>query len=513
MGTSERLIKNTFFLYMKMVVTMFVAFLTTRIVLNALGKSDFGVFNLVGGAIAMLGFLNVTMASTTQRFMNISEGENNPEKQKTVFNVGLVIHFGLALFMGLVLFGLGFYFFNGGLNIPHERGEAAFIVYACMIVSTMFTIMSVPYDAMLNAHENMKYYAIVGIIESLLRLGVALLVSRTSGDRLIVYGIFMALIPLCSLSFMRIYCHKHYDECVFQPHRYWSRPMLREELSFASWNLLTAMSMGGTMYGMGLVANHFWGVIVNAAQGIATQVGGAVMHFSESAMKALNPIIIKSEGAGNRQRLLYTTMLGCRVSFTIFAFFSIPIVVEMPLILQLWLKNVPEWTIVFCRLQLALYCCLQLVNSIATTIYAEGHIRNYAIGKSITNLLPLAVAALLFWKGFSPTYIYILEIIGWFIFGGAIILYYAHQQVGFSIRTYLRSVLAPIGSLLAVVVPSLYALYHVVQPVIDEIWGKLIILIVYAALYIVLAYFIVMTKNEKQTLMEAFRKHVLKSKK
>lgn len=509
MGTAERLIKNTFFLYTKMAITMFVAFLTTRIVLNALGKSDFGLFNVVGGAIALLGFLNVSMASTTQRFMNISEGEGNAEKQKTVFNVGLIIHFGLALLVGVVLFCLGFFFFNGGLNIPEGRTTAALIVYASLILSTMFTIMSVPYDAMLNAHENMKYYAVVGIIESFLRLGAALCASHTSHDKLIIYGILMAIIPICSLSIMRIYCHKHYAECLFHPKKYWSTSMMKDELSFASWNLLTAMSMGGAMYGMGLVANHFWGVLVNAAQGIATQVGGAVSHFSESAMKALNPVIVKSEGAGDRQRLIYTTMLGCRVSFTIFAFFSIPIIIEMPLILRLWLENVPEWAIIFCRLQLALFCSMQLINSIATTIYAEGHIRNYAIYKSIANLLPLALAVVLFLQGFPPYYMYILEIICWFGLGCSIVLFFAHQLVAFSVKAYLRQVILPVGTLLLIILPVLYTLYHATFSI-PFPYEKLCILLCYAAIYAVLGYHIILKKEERMAIKKAINKRFKK---
>ena len=173
-STATRVIKNTGYLYAKMGITMFISLYTTRLILNSLGASDFGIFNIVGGAIAMLGFLNGAMASATQRFMSYSEGEGNKEKQKSIFNVSLVLHFGIAFIVGIVLLIAGYFFFNGILNIPVDRIFAAKVVYASLIVSTMFTVMTVPYDAAMNAHENMKYYAIVGILESFLKLAVAL---------------------------------------------------------------------------------------------------------------------------------------------------------------------------------------------------------------------------------------------------------------------------------------------------------------------------------------------------
>ena len=175
-STANRVVKNTGFLYAKMGITMFISLYTTRLILNSLGAADFGIFNIVGGAIAMLGFLNAAMAGATQRFMSYSEGEGNKKKQKSIFNISILLHFFIALAAGIALLIAGYFFFNGILNIPADRIFAAKVVYGSLIVSTMFTVMSVPYDAVLNAHENMKYYAIIGIIESLLKLSVALIV-------------------------------------------------------------------------------------------------------------------------------------------------------------------------------------------------------------------------------------------------------------------------------------------------------------------------------------------------
>ena len=184
--TANRVIKNTGYLYAKMAITMFVSLYTTRLILNSLGASDFGIYNIVGGAIAMLGFLNAAMAGATQRFMSFAEGEGKREKQKYIFNISIILHLLISLVVILVLIIAGFVFFNGILNIPADRIGAARVVYFSLIASTVLTVMNVPYDAVMNAHENMRYYAIVGILESFLKLAVAFVCVYAIGDKLIV---------------------------------------------------------------------------------------------------------------------------------------------------------------------------------------------------------------------------------------------------------------------------------------------------------------------------------------
>lgn len=199
-GTANRVLKNTCYLYARMGITMFISLYTTRIILNTLGVSDFGIFNIVGGAIGMLGFLNAAMADATQRFMSYSEGERNKEKQKNIFNVSFILHFILAIIVGFTLIIAGHFFFNGIFNIPAEKEFAAKVIYGSLIISTIFTIMTVPYNAVMNAHENMKYYAVMGLIEAPLKLLVAIVCMYTSSDKLIIYGVLTACIPLIMLT-------------------------------------------------------------------------------------------------------------------------------------------------------------------------------------------------------------------------------------------------------------------------------------------------------------------------
>lgn len=285
-STANRIIKNTGFLYAKMGITMFISLYTTRLILNSLGASDFGIFNIVGGSIAMLGFLNAAMASATQRFMSYSEGEGNKEKQKSIFNVSFILHLVISFIIAILLIIAGYFFFNGILNIPEGRIFAAQVIYASLIVSTMFTVMNVPYDAVMNAHENMKYYAIVGIFESLLKLIVAFICVYSTSDKLIVYGSLMACIPLITLTIMRIYCHRHYEECRIDPKKYWNKAIMKDMTSFAGWIFLSTSSSMIGQYGLGVIINHFFGALLNAAQGITNQINGQILTLSNNFIKA-----------------------------------------------------------------------------------------------------------------------------------------------------------------------------------------------------------------------------------
>lgn len=320
MSTTTRVIKNTGFLYVKMGITVFISLYTTRLIFASLGASDFGVFNIVGGAITMLGFLNSTMANATQRFMSYAEGANDLLKKKQVFNVSMVLHIGVALLTGLILLAAMYPLFNGIFNIQPDRIFAAEVIYLSLVVSTMFTIVNVPYDAVMNAHENMLYYALIGIFEAFLKLLVAFACVYTTSDKLIVYGILMAIIPFVTLTIMKIYCHRKYEECFIGLKKYWSRGLVKEIASFSGWNFLTAISSLVSFYGTGLVLNHFFGTILNAAQGIANQVNGQMSTFSLNLMKAVNPIIVKRAGAQDVEAMNKATLASGKYSTLLIVF-------------------------------------------------------------------------------------------------------------------------------------------------------------------------------------------------
>lgn len=461
MQTAKRVIKNTVILYAKIGITLFISLYSTRLILNALGVNDFGIFNVVGGIVTMLTFLNTAMASATQRYMSLAEGQGDIEKQRQIFNVSIILHFLTAIGVGFILLIAGLVLFDNILNISESRLFSAKIIYYFMIVSTMFTIMSVPYDAVINAHENMLYYSIVGIFESFLKLIVAIVLVQSNFDKLVVYGFLMACISIMIMVVLRIYCHRKYRECLFSPKNYYKPNLMKDMTKFAGWSFAeTTTSMVGH-YGMGVVLNHFFGSVLNAAQGISTQLNAQLLIFSSTMMKALNPVIVKSEGSGERNDMLRMSLMGCKFSFYLFAFFAIPFLIETPFILKMWLKNVPEWTTIFCRYAIARTLLDQLTLPLKTSINAVGKIRNISVVKSILNVIVLPIIYLTFLFGSPPSMMYIVTLIIWGVFEGVITIYYTIKNCNLRLIDYLkfvlnRSIVVFLPTLLVGIMPLLF---------------------------------------------------------
>lgn len=453
MSTSSRVIKNTGYLYIKMGITIFVSLYTTRLILGSLGASDFGIFNVVGGAIAMLGFLNSTLANATQRFMSYAEGQGQMIRKRQIFNVSIVLHLVIAIVTVLLLISAMHPLFTSIFNIGSERIWAARIVYLCLIFSTFLTIINVPYEAVMNAHENMLYYSIVGIFESLLKLGVAYACVYTIGDKLVLYGILTTCIPLITLSIMKVYCHRHYEECVISPRRYWDGTLVRQISGFFGWNFLTAISSLFSAQGIGIVLNHFFGTVLNAAQGVANQVNGALSMFSGNMMKALNPVITKSAGAGDLNTMNRATIAGCKFSALLTMFFGIPLSIEVQYVLDLWLEEVPDWATIFVVLQLVQNIILQTASTASSAVYARGDIKAYAIWKSVMNTLPVMLVWVAFQMGGGPIWLYVPMIVVWAIGGNIVIIYYAKRKCGLNACEYLNKVIVPLtGTVLLMLV-------------------------------------------------------------
>lgn len=410
-STANRVIKNTGYLYMKMGITMFISLYITRLILNSLGASDFGIFNIVGGAISMLAFLSGSMAASTQRFMSYAEGEHNAEKKTIIFNSSVFLHLLIAIVVGLILELGAFFLFDGILNIPHDRIASAKFIYHCAVLSTIFTILTVPYDAVVNAHENMLYYALVGVFESLLKLGTAFLVVYTMHDKLIVYGIFTTVTALIVQLTMRIYCMRHYEECHLSLRSKVDVSVLKQMSIFAGWNALSSILGVLSQYGMGVVLNHFFGTIVNAAQGVANQISGQLGALSTNAMKAVNPVIVKSAGAHDVDMLYRSTIVGSKVLFLIMSICFLPILANLEPILKLWLVNIPQYTLIFIQL----YFTVNLIDTLSicqtTAINGVGKIRRYSLTMTIINVIPFCGCLILFSMGFTPEWYYILLII------------------------------------------------------------------------------------------------------
>lgn len=443
MSTASRVIKNTGFLYFRIAITMIVAFWTTRIILNALGEDDFGVYSLVGVVVSLLGFLNASLSGATQRFINFTEAQNDPEAKTIIFNNSLTLHSILAAGLVVLLAVIGVIAFDFFLEIPPGSYFAAKCVYACMICTTAISVLNVPYEAEINAHEDMQVYAIIGTIDASLKLAIAFIVKNVESNRLILYGVLMALVPVITLIALRVYCHTQYSECRVHLLRYFRKNVIKQLSSFAGWNFINTASSVVAQSGLNIVINKFFGVTLNTAQGITNQVGGALMNLSSNIEKALNPIIVKREGANQREGMLYVSLLGCRMTFFIFSFFAVFLISEMSLVLHIWLKNVPAWTVLFCQLQLVRVAIELLTRGVHMAIMAQGNIKLYSICRSVINILPIILTIWAFYCDLAPYWMYIIWIATWSVLGGCTSLWFAKRNIGLSFTTYLDLVLKP----------------------------------------------------------------------
>lgn len=444
MQPAKRVIKNTGFLYGKMFITILISLYSTRLILSALGEVDYGIFTLIGGVISMLSFINGAMIIATQRYLSISLGAEEEFRLKSVFNSSIVLHLIISLIIVIVLEIAGIFLFNGALNIPAERIPTAKIIYHLMIVSTFFSINAVPYYASINSHENMFVDALLGIFESVSKLGIAIWLIYSRVDKLILYGVLMAGLTIIIRIIISIYCHRKYAECTINFRKYVQKDLLKEMLAFAGWNVFGLFCSVLKSQGLAILLNVFFGVIVNAAYGIANQVNSNLNAFSTNMIRAVMPQITKSEGSGNRKRMLSLSMFASKMSFFLLAFFAIPIASEMHFVLSIWLKTVPENAVIFCQLILILSMLYQITVGTMASVTSVGDIKSFQIAVGAVEIFNLPFAFLLVKIGL-PAYIVFVNSIFWELVAGSIRTWYAHKIAGldlreFIVRTWLLSI-------------------------------------------------------------------------
>jgi O-antigen/teichoic acid export membrane protein len=454
MSTAKRVMVNSSFLYMKMALTLFLSLYTTRVILSALGRDDFGLYTVIAGFTVMLTFFNTTLASSSQRFMAVAQGENLFSKQLSVFNISILLHILAALIIGVLLIVSGFYIFDGFLNIQASRIESAKIVYNFVILTTLFSILSVPFDAAVNAHEKMIFLAILGFCESILKLIAALVLTYLDLDKLILYGSLLSIISFLLFMSKAIYVSKNFKEAKFSPKKYYDKTLFKEMLTFSGWGFLTGTVAMITGQGQNILINIYFGTAVNAAQGIAGQVVGQVGSITNVFLTALKPVIFKSEGAANKTLLLQSIKSGSKIAFMSFALIAIPIIIEMDFLFKFWLKTVPDYAVIFCRILLVTYILAQLTITLNTAISATGRIKNFTIFFSIAGLTPIIVSFILFRNGYSVTLLYIIYLV-YEILRSSFLLYFAKIIFGLSIKDYLNDVIFKCLSIMILVVPVL----------------------------------------------------------
>lgn len=419
---------------------MLIGFFTTRIILDALGQVDYGIYALVAGVVGMLAFLNASMSGTSMRFISVSIGSNDAKNVNVTFNATLLIHILIGLVVSLLMIIAGLFLFDGILNIPDDKVFDATVVYYLMVVTTFIVIVSVPFDALISANENFLPISVIETIGTFFNLGIALYIASIDANQLIYYGILIAVSQLVIRILKQLYCLHKYKEVQINLRKYYNADKIKEILSFTGWKTLD--SSAAVLYGqsVSVIINVFFGVTLNAANGIAKQASGQLQNLTASMLSAINPQLYKSEGGGDRQRMLRITSISAKFSFFTMALLSIPVILELPFLLELWLGVVPDFTVIFCTLILIDMIVAKYTFPINTAIAAGGRVKGITIFVMINRILQFVCSYLLFSHGYPPQSIYIVSIVFSFI---AIIykLYFGKVLINLNVREFIYNVI------------------------------------------------------------------------
>lgn len=381
---------------------MSISLYISRIVLNALGVEDYGIYNVVGGVVAMFSFLNAAMAVSTQRFLSFELGRQNQFELERVFSTAVTIHLLLGIFILILAESIGLWFIKHHLNIPIERIDAAHWVYQCTIFSFFFLIVRVPYQAGIIAREKMNAYAYLSIFEVVLKLIAALLLIGVSNDKLKLYSVLSLFVVIITTTFYKIYCNRRFNESKFN--FIWDRNLFKVMISYAGWSLFGSAASIGYNQGINILLNIFFGPVINAARAIAFQVNTAIQSFTSNFQLAVNPQIVKSYATGDERYMMSLIFQSSKYSFFLLYIIALPVLLETEYILKVWLKIVPDYTSIFCKLIIidALIGCISYPLMIASQ--ATGRIQLYQFVVGTLLLLNIPLTYIFFKFRFGPEY-------------------------------------------------------------------------------------------------------------
>jgi len=373
----KRIAKNTLVLYVRMLFLMAISLYTSRVILQALGVEDFGVYNVVGGFVALFAILSKSLSSAASRFLNFTMGHGDQAKLADVFSTTLIIHVILAVLIAILAEAVGVWFVNEKMVISPERLEAANWVFQFSVLTFCLNLITVPYHAAIIAHERMSVFAYISIFEGVGKLLICYLVMVSPIDRLVCYAILMFMIHIGITGMNMWYCRRNFEECVFRV--VYNKPLLKEIFSFASWNMIGSSSVILRNQGNNILINLFFGPVVNAARAVANQVLHAVHAFVENFYIALKPQITQSYANGNWPYMMTLIFQGSRLAYYMLLLICMPILLDTDYLLHLWLRTVPEHSVSFVQLTLV-YTMIESISSpLITAQLATGKIRNYQL--------------------------------------------------------------------------------------------------------------------------------------
>lgn len=399
-STNNRIAKNTIVLYFRMIVLMLISLYTSRVILQTLGEHDYGVYNVVGGFVAMFTIVSNTLSAAISRFLTFELGRGDKVQLNKTFSASVFVQCIMVVLLFLFIETFGIWFLNNKMNISPERMIAANWVLQLSAITFAIGLISLPYNSLIIAHEKMTAFAYVSLLEGALKLFVCFCVLYTSQDKLIIYAILLAFVALLVRFIYGVYCRKHFEEATF--HFNFDRTLCFKMLSFSGWNFIGASAGVLRSQGVNILINIFFGAAVNAARGISMQVSSVASSMYSNFVMALNPNITKSFASGERERSFSLVIQGARfVEYLIFII-SLPIIIETPTILSLWLVEVPDYSVAFVRLILLYMLCESASNTLITLMLATGNIRDYQLIVGGCQLLNLPISYFILKNGAEP---------------------------------------------------------------------------------------------------------------
>ncbi len=439
-GNTKRLAKNTLMLYFRMLFNLVVALFTSRMILAALGETDYGVYNVVGGVVSMFSILTSSLSSAISRFQTYEMGKGESGRLQDVFTVSMWIQILFSGIAFLLIETIGVWFLNTHMTIPVERIGAANWILQFSAFTFVSSVTVTPYSASVVSHEEMGVFAWISIYDTIFKFLVALLLFYIvkQFDKLILYAGLLALSTLSVQVVYRIYCRRHYAECRMKKGA--DRQIAKEIFSFAGWNFV---GHGATLLsgqGVSIVLNMVFGPAVNAARGLATTVSNIVANFANNFNLALNPQIVKSYAQSDKSYTEYLVQRGARFAFYIFYILALPVLLEADFLMDFWLKDVPQHTVNFVRLTIGVMMIDLLSTTLKVLITATGRIKNFTLARIFLGVVYLGACYLFIRTGaFNPEVVYTISVVTTII-GGIIRMYYSKKIVGISIYGYLKNV-------------------------------------------------------------------------
>ena len=498
--SSSRLMKNTILLYFRMILLMCINLYTSRIVLEALGVEDFGIYNVVGGVVVMLGFLNDSMTVSTRRFLSFELGTGNRQKLHDVFVTSLNIYILIALIVFILGETIGLWFVLEKMTIPPERMRAALWCYHISIFTAVMDILSCPYISAIIAHEKMTFFAVISVMDAFLKLLIAFLILYDNGDRLITYGMLIMGISVINVALYYLYCKRKFFEISLKP--CYDRERFKSIFGFVGWTLLGQVAVIGCNHGNGILVNMFHSVAANAAMSIGSQVSHAVTNLSSSFQTAFNPQITKSYAEGNYsylQSLVFTTS---KISYCLLFAAMLPVAFNIDFILDLWLDKVPELSNIFCILFMANAIINALSAPLNFCVMASGNIKWFQIVTAIVYFSDLAILYFLFGMGLPPaTAMWVkVSIMAVILF---VRLYYAHREIDcINFVTYIKYVLIPLIMMSVGSIVIALALH----PFFTDLSMRFILTIVIILANLLLMWFVALNNNQRKSLISIIQK-------